>query len=87
MTTTEFCYWLQGFFEIQAASDNPGRQLSPKQVEIIQRHLSLVFKHDIDPKAGSPAHQEVLQGIHDGTLGPSWPTGLVTRPSGTVFRC
>lgn len=38
MSELEFCYWLQGFFEV----GNP-KQLSPKQVQIIKDHLALVF--------------------------------------------
>lgn len=38
MNSTEFCYWLQGFFELQ----NPVT-LSPEQVLIIKEHLNLVF--------------------------------------------
>lgn len=38
MTPQEFCYWLQGFFEL---SESNG--MSPKQVEIVKEHLRLVF--------------------------------------------
>jgi hypothetical protein len=57
--TTEFCYWLQGLFEVA----NP-ETLDAKQVDLIKRHLNLVFKHDIDPKAGPPEHQAELNKIH-----------------------
>lgn len=50
MRAENFCYWLQGFFEIQDAGAAErssealkGRSLSEKQVEIIRKHLSLVF--------------------------------------------
>ncbi len=39
MTTEQFTYWLQGFFEI---SDN--KKLNEKQVQIIKDHLALVFE-------------------------------------------
>lgn len=38
MTTEQFCYWMQGFFEIS----NP-KELNAKQVQIIKDHLNLVF--------------------------------------------
>lgn len=38
MKPENFCYWLQGFFEI-----SEGNQLTEKQTEIIKRHLELVF--------------------------------------------
>ena len=65
MTATEFCYWLQGFFEISNAGVEVLDMINRKQMEMIQNHLSLVFKHDIDPKAGPPAYQAELQDIHD----------------------
>lgn len=44
MTSRDFCYWLQGFFEISGTNN-----LDVGQVEMIKRHLNLVFKHEIDP--------------------------------------
>lgn len=67
MNATDFCYWLQGFFELasQSGSQEP-ITLSRQQVEVIRRHLNLVFAHDIDPKAGPPEYQAMLQQIHNG---------------------
>lgn len=39
MTPEQFCYWLQGFFEL---SEN--NELTDKQIAIIQDHLGLVFE-------------------------------------------
>lgn len=61
MKASEFCFWLQGLFEL----NNP-QDLNERQTTIIKRHLALVFKHDIDPKQGSAEHQAELQAIHDG---------------------
>jgi hypothetical protein len=66
MKATEFCYWLQGYFEIDQASARPGKSLTDEQVELIERHLALVFKHDIDPQAGPPEYQQTLNNIHGG---------------------
>lgn len=69
MNATDFCYWLQGFFEL--ASQSGSREpitLSRKQVEVIRRHLNLVFIHDIDHKAGPPEYLSTLQEVHDGNL-------------------
>lgn len=49
MTSRDFCFWLQGFFEVNGQSD-----LSPAQVDVIRRHLNLVFKHEIDPSMPDP---------------------------------
>lgn len=40
MLPQEFCYWLQGHFELQIEIE----KLNSKQLEIIQRHLDLVFE-------------------------------------------
>jgi hypothetical protein len=71
MKATEFCYWLQGYFEIDQASARPGNSLSGEQVEVIQRHLALVFVYDIDPQAGPPEYQQVLNDIHSGNNKPN----------------
>ena len=53
MTSRDFAYWLQGFFEItEAGQENKAASLSEKQVDIIKRHLSLVFIHEINPLDG-----------------------------------
>ena len=79
MQASEFCYWLQGFFEIRE-SGSPVKELTGGQVETIQRHLSLVFVHDLDPKQVAAK----LQAIHDGEK-PAQIGG--TAADGTVYRC
>ena len=64
MKSTEFCYWLQGYFELRRGE----APLTHEQVEIIERHLALVFKHEIDPSYGPPSHQNQLNQIHGGGL-------------------
>lgn len=63
MTARDFCYWLQGFFELSGGKPT----LTAEQADLIRRHLSLVFAHDIDPKAGGPAVQNALNHLHSGT--------------------
>lgn len=84
MTAVNFCYWLQGFFEIREAAGDPSGVVNSKQVEIIKRHLSLVFVHDIDPKAGPPEHQKKLNDIHSPLTVTS---GGVTVGKDVVVRC
>ncbi len=69
MKSRDFCYWLQGFFEILDSYDGPqgpkvGTCLNVHQVECIKKHLHLVFKHEIDPGMGSAQHQKDLKDIH-----------------------
>jgi len=44
MTSRDFCYWLQGYFEISKAST-----LSEEQTQDVRNHLNMVFIHEIDP--------------------------------------
>ena len=71
MKATEFCYWLQGFFELRAESGACAEPLTNGQTLAIQRHLALVFKHEIDPSYGAdPKVQADMQATHDGTCEP-----------------
>lgn len=60
MTSRDFAYWLQGFFELSST-----KTLNTEQTATIKRHLALVFIHDIDPAQGDAKQQKILQTIHD----------------------
>lgn len=63
MTSRDFAFWLQGYFEIS----NIGEEIAPmtsEQVGMIKKHLNLVFKHEIDSSMGDGAHQQILNDIH-----------------------
>lgn len=66
MKATEFCYWLQGMFEL-----NPAQELTAEQTDLIKRHLQMVFLHDID-KSYPADQQKTLYDLHgqkpDGVL-------------------
>lgn len=65
MTARDFCYWLQGFFEIHASAQKSyPPSLDAAQTDILKRHLAMVFKHEIDPSMGPPEHQKLLDDIH-----------------------
>ncbi len=75
MTSRDFCYWLQGYFEIS------GRQgLDGTQCQVVKNHLNMVFRHEIDPSMGSLEHQHELNNAHN---------GIVTNEldSQTVYGC
>ncbi len=59
MTSRDFCYWLQGYFELSGNIDLP-----KSKVKEIKNHLNLVFKHEIDPSMGDETHQQELSHIH-----------------------
>ena len=41
MDAQQFCYWLQGYFEISGSD-----KLTKEQIQIIRDHLQLVFKKE-----------------------------------------
>ena len=77
MNSIDFCYWLQGHFEI---SDT--KELTEEQVTIIKNHLNLVFKHEIDPMYNGDPKE--LQDIHDGKP-PTWKPHV--SPNDERIRC
>lgn len=67
MKSRDFCYWLQGYFEILAAApDDVVGNLCEARVEVIKNHLAMVFKHEIDPSNGTKEHNEELSKLHQG---------------------
>lgn len=58
MKSVEFCYWLQGMFELSKPES-----LTPAQTELIKRHLAMVFKHEIDPSYPA-SQQNELNDLH-----------------------
>jgi len=76
----DFCYWLQGLFELGDA-----KQLDEKQTAAVRAHLAMVFKHEIDPSAGTPEHQAELSSLHEGKP-PLEPIGG-SGPDGVIYRC
>jgi hypothetical protein len=82
VTSRDFCYWLQGFFELRGDPDCP---LSIDQVSTIRAHLNMVFEHEIDPSMGTKEHRKNLQRLHDRV------TSLEQRPrpfdSNTRLMC
>lgn len=58
MIPQDFCYWLQGWFEISTAN-----KIDLFEINIIKSHLNLVFAHSID----TPDLDGKLQNMHDGT--------------------
>ena len=75
MTPRDFCYWLQGYFEISKAP-----MIGFEEADIVKRHLALVFLHKIDPSIPDP--KGTLQATHDGTPPPG-----KTAVEQTVYRC
>ena len=63
MTSRDFCFWLKGYIEI-GHSQMHQHGLTHDQMDVVQRHLSLVFKHEIVPAMGDEKHQAELNSTH-----------------------
>lgn len=67
MTSRDFAYWLQGFFELSKSES-----ITDEQLKIIKTHLNMVFVHDIDvtERKESGLSKEVLDKLHMGSMMP-----------------
>jgi hypothetical protein len=54
MSPEQFCYWLQGFAELNDAPPTPAQWLS------IVKHIQLVF-HKVTPPVNPPSLQDLLK--------------------------
>ena len=46
MTPENFCYWINGYFELQLKVGDGSSMLNGNQVQIIKDHLDLVLKKE-----------------------------------------
>lgn len=85
MKSVEFCYWLQGLFEVAEPT-----ALNEKQTDLIKRHLNMVFVHEIDATYPE-GQQEALNAAHAGTpqpaSSPPLKIGGKDPVTGAVMRC
>lgn len=67
MTSRDFAYWLQGFFELSKSES-----ITDEQLKIIKTHLNMVFVHDIDvtERKETGLSKEVLDKLHMGSMMP-----------------
>ena len=89
MRAVDFCYFLQGLFELTDT-----KTLNEKQVQTIKNHLKLVFLYDIDPSySDDKTVQHIFQNIHDGKKpldGVDTHMGKKTKhdnPGSLIVRC
>lgn len=85
MTSRDFVYWLQGYFELAEADHRD--ELNAAQVEIVRRHLALVFTHEIDPGMGDDEHQSKLNKLHGGSAVETTKQQPNPPPGGVLYRC
>lgn len=82
MTSRDFAYWLQGYFEILDPSlEAAPFPLGPAQVKSIRDHLQLVFTHDINPPKPDPAERAK---IDLAKLQQQFVTGVWDQPNVSI---
>lgn len=52
MQSRDFCFWLNGFFELGGGADG----FTTQQVALVKQHLALVFEHDASVNRGVGTH-------------------------------
>lgn len=62
MQSRDFCFWLQGWFELNETIDHRDGA-SKETLQVIKNHLHMVFKHEIDPSMPDPTGE--LTAIHN----------------------
>ena len=62
MRSRDFCYWLQGFFEL-TRTNNDKLELTQNHVDCIEKHLKMVFAYEIDPTYKGST-ESLLDAIH-----------------------
>lgn len=55
MTTREFAYWLQGFFEL-----GESHKMTDRQLEVVSDHLALVFTLGVPPHSAASTESELF---------------------------
>ncbi|QYW06583.1 hypothetical protein uav_052 [Pseudomonas phage UAVern] len=86
MTPEQFCYWLQGFVEL-----NPNAMLTLTQWQIVKDHLAQVFKKETpDRRIPLPVSPRPTESVLDRLLDtpfkqPSWALPNTQWPPGTVI--
>lgn len=81
MKSVEFCYWLQGLFELAEP-----KQLTELQTDLVKRHLAMVFTHEIDPSYG-PNDQKKLNDLHGGSAKAGEHLQIGGKKGDVLYRC
>lgn len=76
MSPENFCYWLQGFFEVTGEV----KELSPEQIKMIKEHLGYVFNKPANPSITYIPQVQPLPFVTTPPLdGTPWP-GVGVEP-------
>ena len=77
MQARDFCFWLQGFFELTGVTGG----LEAAQAQMIRDHLNLVFQHDIS----KPSQPTKL--VKEIDTKPQWITTRIAGQPNPIALC
>lgn len=80
MKSRDFCYWLQGFFELSEIDS-----LSVEQVSIVARHLAMVVVHEGDRRMSFCHWLDGVLSMHEKSRLDEKATALVRSKLNEVF--
>ncbi len=81
MTSTEFAYWANGYFEIS----EDVTEINERRLSIIKAHLDLVFKYDKQPSKFIHWLKGFLDGVNTNSLTPEL-TDKVKKELYSIFK-
>lgn len=67
MQSRDFCFWLQGFFELSDQVDH----ITDEQAGVIKRHLDMVFAHEIAPALRERPERPIAEPVVHPRPGPA----------------
>lgn len=83
MTPENFCFWLQGYFEIDGTEEG----LNKTQAEVIREHLQLVFNKVTTQKPNSQIEELYRKGMQPGIMHQGVYTIKSQDPSEYTTTC
>ena len=75
MTSEQFCYWLQGYFELKQTIDHR-EGATPETMKMIEDHLKTVFVKvtpEVSKPARQPSYEEILKALQPQPIRPFGP--------------
>jgi hypothetical protein len=82
MQSRDFCFWLQGFFEL-----GDDGAINAGQAATIKRHLDLVFAHEIAPSLRERPAPPVPEPVVPPQPGPEPDREIPLQPEPPTPRC
>jgi hypothetical protein len=88
MTSRDFVYWLQGYFEIMdPKGQGSALPIGSVQAQCIREHLDLVFRHELSPTPPAKGDTYIVPPMHHEPLSQETTNWLELMARGAVKVC